>query len=432
MIKMTFRRLLLANVLLLGCGLAGSTQAADTGNSNSNSTNQDQLVRQGEYLARLGDCMACHTRSGGADYAGGLAIKSGLGTIYSTNITPDKQSGIGQYTEQQFADAVRKGVRADGSFLYPAMPYPDYSKISDQDIHALYNYFMHGVAPVNSQPPQTRLSFPFSQRWGMRFWNLAFTPDQPFMPVSGASDQVNRGAYIVESLGHCGSCHSPRGFAMNEQGLDSSNSSFLSGGSLNGWDVPSLRGIPRWSPEEISDYLQTGRNDKAGVAGEMTAVVEHSTSHMSDADLQAIAAYLKFLGGNPPLQTYDPQKNQLTTDKLTAATDLTDGEVLYLNNCGACHFANGLGAARAFPQLDQASIVNARDPHGLIQIILQGAQLPATAKAPSMLKMPGFAYRLSDQQVATLATFVRQGWGNTAAAVSADQVKKVRDSLKSQ
>ncbi len=419
--KMTFKRLLLANGLLLACGLAGGAQAADS--------NQDQLVKQGEYLARLGDCMACHTTSGRPDYSGGLAIKSDLGTIYSTNITPDKQHGIGNYTEQQFADAVRKGVTPDGSFLYPAMPYPDYAKISDADIHALYTYFMQGVTASDSQPPKTDLSFPFSQRWGMRFWNMVFTSDKPFQPIGGASEQVNRGAYIVESLGHCSSCHTPRGIAMNEKALDSSDSNFLSGGVLNGWDVPALRGIARWSPAEIVDYLQTGRNDKAGVAGEMTSVVKNSTSHMTDADLQAIAAYLKFLGGNPPLQAYDQQKNQATADKLTAAVDLSEGQTLYLNNCSACHFVNGLGAPRAFPQLDQASIVNAKDPQGLIHIILQGAQLPATEKSPSMLKMPGFGQRLSDDQVAKLATFVRQGWSNNASAVTADQVKKVRAGL---
>ncbi len=421
MIKITFKRLLLANGLLLALGLSTGASAADN--------NQDQLVKQGEYLARLGDCMACHTASGHPDYAGGLAIKSDLGTIYSTNITPDKQHGIGNYTEQQFADAVRKGVRPDGGFLYPAMPYPDYAKISDADTHALYTYFMQGVKASDSQPPATDLSFPFSQRWGMRFWNMVFTSDAPFRPIEGASEQVNRGAYIVESLGHCSSCHTPRGFAMNEKALDSSSSDFLSGGSLNGWDVPSLRGIARWSPDEIVDYLQTGRNDKAGVAGEMTSVVEHSSSHMTDSDLQAIAAYIKYLGGNPPLQAYDQQKNQATTDKLTAAVNLTQGETLYLNNCGACHFVTGLGAPRAFPQLDQASVVNAKSPDGLIHIILQGAQLPSTEKAPSKLAMPGFAHRLSDDEVAKLATFVRQGWSNNASAVTADQVKKVRDSL---
>lgn len=387
------------------------------------------LIKKGEYLARLGDCMACHTVKGKPDYAGGLAIESDLGTIYSTNITPDKEHGIGNYTEEQFANAVRKGVLPDGTRLYPAMPYPDYAKITDEDIHALYAYFMQGVKASSEQPAETDLSFPFNQRWGMRFWNLFFTSDKPFQPIGGASEQVNRGAYIVESLGHCGSCHTPRGIGMQEKALDSSEAKFLAGGNLNGWEVPSLRGLSRWSNEEIVDYLETGRNDKAAVGGEMTAVIEHSTSHMTRDDLQAVAAYLKFLGGNPGLQKSDEQARQKTEAKLTAGRNLTEGERLYIDNCGACHFVSGKGAPGAFPELDQATIVNAEDPGALIHTILAGAQLPSTAKAPSELAMPGFANRLSDDEVAKLATFIRQGWSNNASAVSEKQVSEVREKL---
>ena len=387
------------------------------------------LIKQGEYLSRLGDCMACHSVAGKAAYAGGLAIESNLGTIYSTNITPDKAHGIGNYSEQQFSDAVRKGVLPDGSRLYPAMPYPDYAKISDADMHALWVYFMKGVKPSSEQPQETKLSFPFSQRWGMRFWNWAFTSDKPFQPIGGASAEVNRGAYIVESLGHCGSCHTPRGLGMNEKSLDSSDKTFLAGGSLNNWDVPSLRGMPHWSEQEVIDYLQTGRNDKAAVGGEMKSVIEHSSSHMTDADLKAIAAYLKFLGGNPPLQAYNVQAQQQTEAKLTAAKNLSEGERLYLDNCGACHFVTGKGAPGIFPELDQATIVNAGNPTGLIHTILVGAQQPSTAKAPSTLAMPGFGQRLSDEEVAQLATFVRQGWSNRAAAVTKEQVADVRKTL---
>ncbi|WP_215800639.1 c-type cytochrome [Pantoea dispersa] len=415
---MKLKSLLIAHAVLLG-SCAVQAQAADDAS----------LIKKGEYLARLGDCMACHTVAGKADYAGGLAIESNLGTIYSTNITPDKQHGIGNYSEQQFSDAVRKGVLPDGSRLYPAMPYPDYAKISDEDLHALYVYFMQGVKPDSEQPPETKLSFPFSQRWGMRFWNWAFTSDKPFQPIGGASAQVNRGAYIVESLGHCGSCHTPRGLGMNEKALDSSDDRFLAGGSLNNWEVPSLRGVPRWSEQEIVDYLQTGRNDKAAVGGEMTSVVEHSSSYMTDADLQAIAAYLKFLGGNPPLQAYDVQAQQKTEAKLTAAQNLSEGERLYLDNCGACHFVTGKGAPGIFPELDQATIVNAQDPSGLIHTILAGAQQPSTEKAPSTLAMPPFAYRLTDDEVAQLATFIRQGWSNHAPAVTKEQVADVRKTL---
>jgi mono/diheme cytochrome c family protein len=418
--KLKLKSFIFANAVLLASGFALPVHAED----------EAQLIKQGEYLSRLGDCMACHSLPGKPAYSGGLAIESNLGTIFSTNITPDKQHGIGNYSEQQFSDAVRKGVLPDGSHLYPAMPYPDYAKISDADIHALYVYFMKGVQPSAEQPPETDLSFPFSQRWGMRFWNWAFASDKPFQPIGGASAEVNRGAYIVESLGHCGSCHTPRGLGMNEKALDSGDDKFLAGGSLNNWDVPSLRGVPHWSEQEVVDYLQTGRNDKAAVGGEMTSVVEHSTSYMTDADLKAIAAYLKFLGGNPPLQAFSVQAQQATEAKLTAAKNLSEGERLYLDNCGACHFVTGKGAPGVFPELDGATLVNAKDPTGLIHIILAGAQQPSTAKAPSKLAMPGFAQRLNDDEVAQLATFIRQGWSNTAPAVSKNQVAEVRKTLK--
>lgn len=417
---MKLKHFFLANAVLLGAGFAVTAQAADDA----------ALIKQGEYISRLGDCSACHSLPGKPAFSGGLAIESNLGTIYSTNITPDKESGIGNYTEAQFSDAVRKGVLPDGTRLYPAMPYPDYAKISDDDMHALYAYFMHGVKASAEKAPETDLSFPFSQRWGMRFWNWAFTSDKPFQPIGGASAEVNRGAYLVESLGHCGSCHTPRGLGMNEKALDSGDDKFLAGGNLNGWEVPSLRGMAHWTEAETVDYLGTGRNDKAAVGGEMTSVVEHSTSYMTDEDLKAIAAYLKFLGGNQPAPVANAQKASATEAKLTAAKDLTAGERLYLDNCGACHFVNGKGAPRIFPELDQATIVNAGDPTGLIHTILMGAQQPSTARAPSTLAMPGFANRLSDEEVARLATFVRQGWSNTAAAVTADQVAEVRKSLK--
>lgn len=417
--KMKLKRFLIANAVLLGAGFMQMAQADDAA-----------LVKQGEYISRLGDCSACHSLPGKPAFSGGLAIESNLGTIYSTNITPDKEHGIGNYTEQQFNDAVRKGVLPDGTRLYPAMPYPDYAKINDQDMHALYTYFMQGVKPSAEAAPETDLSFPFSQRWGMRFWNWAFASDKPFQPIGGASAEVNRGAYLVESLGHCGSCHTPRGFGMNEKALDSSDSSFLAGGNLNGWEVPSLRGLPRWTEQETVDYLATGRNDKAAVGGEMTSVVEHSTSHMSDADLKAIAAYVKFIGGNPAAPAAQETAVSPTEAKLTAAKNLSAGERLYLDNCNACHFVNGKGAPGVFPELDQATIVNAGDPGGLIHTILAGAQQPSTAKAPSTLAMPGFAKRLSDEEVAKLATFIRQGWSNKASAVTAEDVAKVRKTLK--
>lgn len=416
--KLKLRYLLIAGLF------SSAAQAADQSDA--------ALIAQGEYLARAGDCTACHTVAGGKDFGGGLAIASPMGVIYSTNISPDPKAGIGEYTEQEFADAVRKGVRRDGKNLYPAMPYPDYRGVTDADIHALYVYFMKGVQPVAEKAPETSLMFPFSQRWGMWFWNKAFTEDKPFTPLPTAPEELNRGKYLVETLGHCGSCHTPRGMGMQEKALNESNSHYLAGGELNGWPVPALRGMPTWSVKDITDYLATGRNDFASVGGEMTGVVEHSMQHMNDADLQAIARYLKSLPADVPVKNRRAAvdlETQKTADFLTHGHNLGAGQMLYMNNCEACHWTDGKGAKGIFPRLNGGDIVTADNPTGLINIILQGAQTPSTPKAPSVMAMPGFSGRLSDEQVAQLATFVRSGWSNDAPAVSAKEVKKVRESL---
>nr|WP_315397933.1 cytochrome c [uncultured Duganella sp.] len=388
------------------------------------------LAQRGAYLARVGDCIACHSAPGKPAFAGGLPIDSGHGIIYSTNITPDKQHGIGAYSEQQFADAVRKGVRADGTHLYPAMPYTSYAKVNDKDIKALYAYFQTAVKADAYVPPASTMGFPFNQRWGMALWNFFFADGKPFKPQPGWSAQVRNGAYLVEGLGHCSSCHTPRGFAINEKASNSGEAKFLAGGELNDWPVPSLRGLPRWDQAAIVDYLQTGRNKNSAVAGEMTAVVQHSTSHMTAADLNDIAAYLKAL---PPASAagaaVKAQGRDATVKKLSAAVNLTLGERLYLDNCSACHFVTGKGATRVFPELDGATVINADNPTALIGVMLHGARTPSTDKAPSVLVMPGFGKRLSDSEAAALATFLRQGWGNTAGAVSERDVAKVRTRL---
>lgn len=398
-----------------------------------------QAIEHGAYLARAGDCIACHTAAKGQPFAGGLPIKSALGTIWSTNITPDKQNGIGAYTETQFAAALREGKRADGSNLYPAMPYPSYSKLTDADVHDLYVYFMHGVAPVASKPTETSLSFPFNLRFGLSLWNWAFTEPGVFTPNSGANAEINRGAYLVEGLGHCGSCHTARGIAMQEKALDGSKADYLGGADLNGWWAPQLRGksdshggVASWSAEEVVDYLATGRNAHASVNGEMTSVVEHSTSHLSATDLHAIAAYIKSLPTNAAGATpaVDEAARQATSKTLTAAVGLTLGQRLYLDNCAGCHTVTGNGAARVFPATAGSSLINAKDPSGLIHTMLAGAVTPSTPLAPEHLPMPGFAGRLSDDEVAQLATFIRSGWGNQGGAVSAAQVAKVRATLK--
>lgn len=420
--------------LLLVAGSALASTAAHAAD--------DKTVIRGAYLARAGDCVACHTAPQGKPFAGGLPIESPFGVIYSTNITPDKENGIGDYTEEAFAAALREGKRADGANLYPAMPYPSYATLTDDDIHALYVYFMQGVEPVASQPPETDLSFPFNQRWGISAWNWIFADQDTFTPNGSNEELTDRGRYLVEGLGHCGSCHTPRGFAQQEKALDDGNDDYLSGANLNGWWAPSLRGgaggdgqgLEGWGTQDIVDYLKTGRNAQATVGGEMTSVVANSTSHLTDQDLTGIAQYLKSLPANPAddgAASADARQRATndTAAHLTAAKNLSDGERLYLDNCAACHLNAGQGAERVFPPLNGNSLSNAEDPTGLIHTILAGATPPATAKIPAQLPMPGFGWRLSDDEAATLATFVRGAWGNDGGAVTAEQVAKVRASI---
>lgn len=413
---------------LVGVGLlsvATASQAFD-----------DATIERGEYLSIVGDCVACHTAPGGESFAGGLAVESPFGAIYSTNITPDPETGIGSYTRDEFAAALRDGVRADGKKLYPAMPYPAYARITDEDVDALYAYFMEGVEVVENVPQETDLSFPFNQRWGIGVWNWLFVSVDPFTPDDTRSDELNRGAYLVQGLGHCGSCHTPRGMFFQEKALTDDDEAFLTGETLEGWYAPNLRGsgeqnhpLQRWSEEDIVAYLATGRNDHSAVVGEMTSVVAHSTSQMAEEDLYSIAAYLKSLhaDGRAPASSNAGEETEAMLTRADVEDDL--GARLYLDNCNACHFANGQGASQVFPSLVGSSLVNADDATGLIRVILSGARLPSTEQRPERLAMPDFAWRLSDDEVAELATFVRGAWGNDAEAVSAGSVARVRETL---
>ncbi|MBJ9975013.1 cytochrome c [Pseudomonas sp. S75] len=394
------------------------------------------LIERGAYLARVGDCVACHTARGSDKaFAGGLGIASPIGTLYATNITPDKRTGIGNWTYGQFERALRRGVGHDGSALYPAMPYPSYAKVTDADTQALYAYFMQGVAPVEQANRNNGVPWPLSIRWPLAYWRALFAPAPAPEAASSSVEQsaVARGAYLVQGLGHCGSCHTPRAVTLQEKALDDSAALYLSGTELNGWNVPSLRRLPHWSEAQVIDYLGTGRNTQAAVAGEMTDVILHSTSHMSDTDLQAMAAYLKSLGSaTASTQPAQAQAATQTQQRLTAAKDLSLGERLYLDNCNACHFVSGKGAEQVFPRLDGATVVNADNPRALVQVILQGASTPSTERAPSVLPMPGFAKRLNDQEVAELASFLRQGWSNSASKVSKEQVREIRRAIDAQ
>ena len=382
----------------------------------------------GEYVMRLGDCAACHTADGGQAFAGGRPIESPVGTIYSSNITPDPETGIGKFTLADFRAALYDGVRPDGSHLYPAMPYENFRKLTEQDIRALYGYFHDQVQPVKAAKRANALTFPFNLAWGLRAWNWVALGTPGFISHSPEAE-LARGEYIVEGPEHCGACHSPRNAVMAQAALTSADDAFLSGGQIAGWTAPPLRGsrsaVQGWSADDIKLILATARNAHSAVNGQMQLVVRDSTQFLTEADLTAMAAYLVSL--NPP--TTKPATNTPTeTEKLliSANPSMALGPRLYLDNCSACHFSTGRGANGVFPELDGSSLVTAKSPTGLLSIILHGAALPSTAKRPERLRMPGFGDRLSDDEVATLATFLRQAWTNTSGPVTTAAVSNLR------
>lgn len=406
--------------------------AADT------STDQAALIEKGRYLADAGDCTACHTAKGGKPFAGGLPIASPIGTLYSSNITPDKASGIGSYTLDDFDRALRHGIAANGNSLYPAMPYPAYARTSDDDVRALYAYFMHGVAPVYAENRANDVPWPLSMRWPLAVWRKVFAPapqDVAFNAARYQDPQVARGAYLVQGLGHCGSCHTPRAVTLQEKALDESGDAFLSGGPvIDGWLAVNLRGnaadgLGNWSANDIVATLRSARSETHAVlGGAMGDVVVHSTQHLNDQDLQAVAAYLKTLPASArqvSTFTADPT----TAKALQAGQEGSRGAELYVDNCAACHRTDGQGYQRVFPKIAGNSSVLSQDPVSMIRLVLAGSKLPATATAPSELGMPGFAWRMSDEEVAQLLTFIRSSWGNHAPAVNAGQVAQLRATL---
>lgn len=388
-------------------------------------------IKRGEYVARLGDCIACHTSAQGAAMAGGLELKTPFGTIYSTNITPDPVTGIGKYSFEQFNRAMRKGVAADGHHLYPAMPYPSYAKITPDDMQALYVYLQHGVAPVAQKNRENGMKWPFSMRWGLYFWNALFLKNEPFKPDASKSATWNRGSYIAQGLGHCGSCHTPRGVAFEEKtmGQDGAKGNqYLAGFTFDAWHAVNLRNL--WTPDDIVQLLKTGRNSFGAAAGSMTEVITHSTQYFTDGDLAALAEYLH---GLPPNKAGGPapKKPLMLAQASEAALYNTRGGLGYTQFCATCHRKDGRGVDNIFPPLAQNHSVQSKDPTSLIHIALTGWQSAVTQHSPRSFGMPAYD-SLSNAELAEILTFVRGNWGNKGVAVTATQVARVRKELKLQ
>lgn len=400
---------------------------------------QEELIQRGAYLARAGDCIACHVAKDGQPFAGGLGIASPVGMIYTSNITPDKETGIGNYTLQDFDNALRYGVRQNGDSMYPAMPFPSFAKTSDEDVQALYAYFMHGVQPVSAASRGTDIVWPLSMRWPLAAWRMVFAPEaKPFTPAAGQDAMTARGAYLVQGLGHCGTCHTPRnGLTLAERAYSDQSPLYLSGSAtpIDGWVAISLRGDHRdglgsMTEEELFELLKTGRNSHSAVFGGMADVVNDSLQYLSDDDLRAIAHYLKTLpaaNSNDQPFVYDDK----TAQALFSGDVSQRGAQVFVDNCAACHRTTGKGYEQTFPALAGNPVVQGADPSSLINIVLKGATLEGTQGAPTSYTMPAFAWRLSDQEVADVLTFIRSSWGNQAAAVDAAEVGKYRSQLPS-
>jgi mono/diheme cytochrome c family protein len=398
---------------LLAALVAADSAMADPDNYNS--------VMRGKALATAGDCVACHTAPGGKPFAGGLALATPFGAIITPNITSDEATGIGRWSKDDFARAMHQGRRPDGAYLYPAFPYPYYTKVTRQDTDAIYDY-LRTLTPASNVVNRNALPFPFSIRTVMSGWNALFFKPGRFVSDLKRSEEFNRGAYLVEGLGHCGACHTP----LNAFGANKADQ-FLQGNRISDWTAPNITndqqsGLGKWSVEEIVQYLKTGQTRTSIAGGPMKEVVEYSTSKMPDTDLKAIAVYLKERGaaGAPapaPIPPSDPR--------------MQVGEAIFVDTCSACHTRNGAGIEHIFPRLAGNAIVKQDDPTTLVRIVLTGVRGAGTDTFPTSPAMPSFGYRLDDSQVAAVVTYIRNSWGNTAPAVDADRVKALRSHVAS-
>ena len=379
---------------------------------------EDQVAR-GQYLAVLGDCAGCHSAPHKPAFSGGLPFTASFGTVYSTNITPDKETGIGNWTEAQFYRALHEGIAPGGKHLYPAFPYIYFRRFSRQDIDALFA-FLHTLKPAHQEPIPDQLIFPANLRFGLIFWNwLYFHKTAPAIPA-GASAEWKRGEFLVNGPGHCAACHTPKNLMFGDE-----TDKPLSGGTVDNWFASNLtgnwaNGLGRWSGADIAKFLATGRSPYATAAGSMLEKVVSSTSHMSDADRAAIAAYLKSL---PPIRQAAfeaPRREQMER-----------GRGLYLAHCQKCHAEDGRpsGQNADYPSLAGDTLVTGHDASTVLRIILTGGVAPAQPGQPPVKPMPAFD-RLDDGQIADMATYIRNAWNNQAPPVSATDAHTLRQALK--
>ena len=374
-----------------------------------------ETVARGRRLTDAADCGSCHTADPSKPFAGGKRIDTPFGGVYSANLTPDRDTGLGAWSDDDFVRALRFGVAPDGSRYYPAFPYPHFTKLIKPDVLAIRAY-LDTLPPVRNTPTSPQLRWPLNYRVVMRAWNVAFFRPGIFEPDQNKSAEWNRGGYLVEGAAHCGACHTPRNFFGAEK-----RGQKYGGAPVEGWFAPRLDGAGRsglksWSADDIVEYLQSGRNAKSHADGPMAEVVLNSTSRMSEGDLRAIAVYLKDLPPGAPEPVAAPP----------VPAQMADGEKLYRSACIACHEADGSGAPRIYPPLPGNANLQSADPASALRITLDGAETITTPRAPNKGSMPAYAGKMSDQEIADVTTYIRNAWGNAAPAVTSAQVAKAR------
>jgi mono/diheme cytochrome c family protein len=391
--------------------------------------NGAELKERGAYLVRAGNCMACHSARGGQPFAGGRGIDTPFGTVYSSNLTPDRGTGLGNWSSSDFWRALHHGRSKDGRLLYPAFPYTNYTQVTRADADAMFAY-LQSLQAVAAPTPAHTLSWPFNTQAALSAWRALYFSPGVFVPESAQSPEWNRGAYLVRGLGHCAACHSARDALGGSRPLD------LAGGliPMQNWYAPSLSsnaeaGVADWPVADIVALLKAGSTPRASVLGPMAEVVLHSTQHMSDADLQAMAVFLKALPQtreSAPELTAASRGGAKPLAQAASATARAGGK-LYETQCAQCHGERGEGVPGAYPALAGNRAVTLASPANLVQIVLNGGYAPATAGNPRPYGMPPFLLVLNDNETAQLLTFLRSAWGNSAAEVTPLDVNRARN-----
>ena len=383
-----------------------------------------EQVARGAYLARVGNCMLCHTDSSGAPNAGGKPLETPFGTIYASNLTPDAETGLGRWSADHFRRALHDGRSRDGRLLYPAFPYTHTTRVTEADADSLFDY-LRSLPPVNKPNRAHRLRWPYSTQAALGVWRLLYFKPGNFTEDASRTPQWNRGAYLVQGLAHCGACHTARNALGGIRDVMD-----LSGGliPMQNWYAPSLAsaseaGVADWTVEEVVQLLSSGISPRGTVSGPMAEVVLHSTQYLEPADLRAMAVFLKSL---PPA----PGDTDPREPPQAAAPVLERGGRIYERHCASCHGAQGEGVAGAYPPLAGNRAVTLRETTNLVQIVLHGGYAPATKANPRPFGMPPFATVLSDSEVAAVISYVRSAWSNRAGPVSELAVTQQRSSYR--